>query len=56
VSLVFLEMKHPMREKVEQYEFMRTIDPAHFSRRRHDAVAEFVPETGATWRSPGTAP
>jgi hypothetical protein len=30
--------------------------PAHFSRTLHEAVAENVGETAATWRSPGTAP
>jgi hypothetical protein len=54
-SLVFAEMKDPMREKIELYELTRTIDPAHFSRTLHGAVAECLRETGATWRSPGTA-
>ena len=32
VSLVFAEMKDPVREKIERYELTRTIDPAHFFR------------------------
>jgi hypothetical protein len=54
--LVFAEMKDPVREKIERYELTRTIDPAHFFRTLDEAVAEYVSETGATWRSPETAP
>ena len=45
----------PMREKIKLYELTRTIDPAHFSRTLHGAVAECLRETDATWRSRGTA-
>jgi anti-anti-sigma regulatory factor len=31
ISLVFADMKDPVREKIERYELTRTIDPAHFS-------------------------
>jgi MFS superfamily sulfate permease-like transporter len=55
VSLVFAEMKDPVREKIERYELTRTIDPAHFFRTLDEAVAEYVRETGASWRSPETA-
>jgi hypothetical protein len=48
-------MKDPMREKIELYELTRTIDTAHFSRTLYAAVAECLRETGAIWRSPGTA-
>jgi len=54
VSLIFAEMKDPVREKIERYELTRTIDPAHFFRTLDEAVAEYVRLTGATWRSPGT--
>ena len=30
VSLVFAEMKDPVREKIERYDLTRTIDPGHF--------------------------
>jgi high affinity sulfate transporter 1 len=30
ISLVFAELKDPVREKIERYELTRTIDPAHF--------------------------
>ena len=56
VSLVFAEMKDPVREKIERYELTRTIDPAHFFRTLDEAVAEYVRQTGATWQSPGVAP
>jgi MFS superfamily sulfate permease-like transporter len=56
VSLVFAEMKDPVREKIERYELTRTIDPAHFFRTLEEAVAEYARQTGATWRSPGEGP
>jgi high affinity sulfate transporter 1 len=56
VSLVFAEMKDPVREKIERYELIRTIDPAHFFRTVDEAVAEYVRQTGATWRNAGTTP
>ena len=52
VSLVFAEMKDPVREKIERYELTRTIDPRHFLPTLDEAVAEYVRETGATWRAP----
>ena len=55
VSLIFAEMKDPVREKIERYELTRTIDPAHFFRTLDEAVAEYVRQTGATWESPGAA-
>ena len=30
ISLVFAEMKDPVREKIERYGLTRTIDPEHF--------------------------
>jgi len=50
VSLVFAEMKDPVREKIERYELTRTIDPTHFFPTVGAAVARYVAETGATWR------
>jgi high affinity sulfate transporter 1 len=55
VSLIFAEMKDPVREKIERYELTRTIDPSHFFRTLDEAVAEYVRQTGATWGSPGAA-
>jgi MFS superfamily sulfate permease-like transporter len=56
VSLVFAEMKDPVREKIERYELTRTIDPAHFFRTLDEAVAAYRQQTGATWRTPGAKP
>ena len=56
MSLVFAEMKDPVREKIERYELTRTIDPAHFFPTLDEAVAAYVAETGAAWRRPGAAP
>jgi high affinity sulfate transporter 1 len=52
VSLVFAEMKDPVREKIERYELTRTIDPEHFLPTLDQAVAEYVRQTGATWGQP----
>jgi MFS superfamily sulfate permease-like transporter len=54
VSLVFAEMKDPVREKIERYELTRTIDPQHFLPTLDEAVEEYVRQTGATWRRPET--
>jgi high affinity sulfate transporter 1 len=52
VSLVFAELKDPVREKIERYELTRTIDPRHFFRTLDEAVAAYEAETGATWQQP----
>jgi high affinity sulfate transporter 1 len=49
ISLVFAEMKSPVREKIERYELTRTIDPAHFFPTIDDAVAAYRSQTGADW-------
>ncbi|HET6793913.1 MAG TPA: STAS domain-containing protein, partial [Acidimicrobiales bacterium] len=41
ISLVFAEMKDPVREKIERYELTRTIDPSHFFPTVDAAVAAF---------------
>ena len=53
ISLVFAEMKDPVREKIERYKLARTIDSAHFFRTLDEALAEYMRQTGASWRSPG---
>jgi high affinity sulfate transporter 1 len=50
-SLVFAEMKDPVREKIERYELTRTIDPAHFFPTVGAAVAAFREQSGASWAS-----
>ena len=52
ISLVFAEMKDPVRRKIERYELTRTIDPTHFYPTLDAAVRAFQAETGATWRPP----
>ena len=41
ISLVFAEMKDPVRAKIERYELTRTIDPTHFFPTIESAVAAF---------------
>ncbi|HEY5787767.1 MAG TPA: sulfate permease [Microlunatus sp.] len=53
VSLVFAELKDPVREKIERYELTRTIDPAHFFPTVDAAVAEYIRQTGARWHRNG---
>jgi high affinity sulfate transporter 1 len=48
-SLVFAEMKDPVRRKIDRYHLTRTIDPAHFFPTLDDAVAAYRAQTGAEW-------
>jgi high affinity sulfate transporter 1 len=52
ISLIFAEMKEPVREKLERYELTRTIDPDHFFPTLDAAVERYVTETDAAWQSP----
>jgi high affinity sulfate transporter 1 len=52
ISLVFAELKDPVREKIERYELTRTINPQHFFPSLDDAVAAYVRETGTSWQPP----
>jgi len=56
ISLVFAEMKDPVRRKIERYELTRTINPAHFFPTLDDAVNAFREQTGAQWQHPESAP
>ena len=49
ISLVFAELKDPVREKVEPYGLTRTIDPRHFFPTIESAVAAYRQETRAEW-------
>ena len=49
VSLVFAEMKDPVRQKIERYELTQTINPAHFFPTITAAVKAYRRETGADW-------
>ncbi len=52
VSLVFAEVKDPVREKIDRYELERTIDPAHFFPTVDEAVAAYISQTGEAWQTP----
>ncbi len=49
ISLVFAEMKDPVRAKVERYELTHTIDPAHFFPTIDDAVDAYRAEFAQEW-------
>jgi high affinity sulfate transporter 1 len=53
ISLVFAELKDPVRRKIERYGLTRTIDPRHFFPTVEAAVAAFRDETGAQWTAEG---
>jgi MFS superfamily sulfate permease-like transporter len=49
ISLVFAELKDPVREKIERYELTRTIDPTHFFPTVGAAVAAYRDQYGTDW-------
>jgi high affinity sulfate transporter 1 len=49
ISLVFAELKDPVRAKIERYGLTRTIDPRHFFPTIEAATAAFREQTGAHW-------
>jgi high affinity sulfate transporter 1 len=49
ISLVFAELKDPVRRKIERYGLTRTINPAHFFPTIESAVAAFREQTDAEW-------
>jgi MFS superfamily sulfate permease-like transporter len=49
ISLVFAELKDPVRAKIERYGLTRTIDPHHFFPTITAATAAFRAETGTQW-------
>src|SRR5580692_856506 len=49
ISLVFAELKDPVRRKIERYGLTRTIDPHHFFPTIAAAIAAFRDDTGAQW-------
>ena len=54
VSLVFAEMKDPVRRKIDRYELTQTIDPEHFFATLDAAVSAFRSGTDATWSGGAT--
>ena len=49
ISLVFAELKDPVRHKIERYGLTRTINPHHFFPTIEAAITAFRDETGAQW-------
>jgi high affinity sulfate transporter 1 len=49
ISLVFAELKDPVRAKIERYGLTRTIDPQHFFPTIDAAIAAYRQQTGAHW-------
>ena len=49
ISLVFAELKDPVREKIERYGLTRTVDPRHFFPTVESAVTAFRRQTDAQW-------
>ena len=61
ISLVFAELKDPVRRKIERYGLTRTINPHHFFPTIESAVTAFRQQTGAQWattdqKAPGQTP
>ncbi|HEY9241320.1 MAG TPA: sulfate permease [Streptosporangiaceae bacterium] len=55
ISLVFAELKDPVRAKIERYGLTRTIDPAHFFPTVGAAVRAFRAETQTPLQQTGSA-
>jgi high affinity sulfate transporter 1 len=56
-SLIFAELKDPVRRKIERYGLEHTIDPGHFFPTVEAAVSAYRRETGADWiPAPETEP
>jgi len=54
ISLVFAELKDPVREKLEKYELIgHYFDPAHFYPTLEAAISAYREQTGARWEPPG---
>jgi high affinity sulfate transporter 1 len=56
ISLVFAELKDPVRRKIDQYGLSRQIEPRHFFPTIGAAVAAYQAETGAQWRRDTASP
>jgi MFS superfamily sulfate permease-like transporter len=53
-SLVFAELKDPVRAKLERYELVGPLDPEHFFPTLGAAIDTFRRQTGAEWKDPGS--
>ena len=52
ISVVFAELKDPVRRKIERYGLAQTIEPRHFFPTIGAAVTAFRNQTGAQWAPP----
>lgn len=50
ISLVFAEMKHMVREKLDRYNLVAAIEPKHFFPTLESAVEAYQKEKGASWQ------
>jgi high affinity sulfate transporter 1 len=53
VSLVFAEMKDPVRSKLERYGLAKKIETQHFFPTLNAAITAYHNQTGAHWEPPG---
>jgi high affinity sulfate transporter 1 len=51
-SLVFAELKDPVRARLERYELIGPLDPDHFFATLDEALEAFRRQTGAEWSAP----
>jgi MFS superfamily sulfate permease-like transporter len=56
ISLVFAELKEPVRAKLERYELIGPLNPDHFFPTLDAAVEAFRGQTGADWTAPAQPP
>jgi high affinity sulfate transporter 1 len=56
VSLVFAELKDPVRRKIDRYHLTSAIEPSHFFPTVDDAVAAYRELSGADWMRPSPSP
>jgi high affinity sulfate transporter 1 len=56
ISLVFAELKDPVRRKIERYGLTRTINPQHFYPTIGAAIAAFRDRSDAQWTADGQPP
>jgi high affinity sulfate transporter 1 len=54
-SLVFAELKDPVRRKLERYQLIGPLDPDHFFPTLDAAIGRFRRETGADWTPPASS-
>ncbi|MFI5293369.1 MAG: SulP family inorganic anion transporter, partial [Candidatus Limnocylindrales bacterium] len=54
IDLAFAELKDPVRAKIRRYQLNASIAPEHFVRTVDAAVAQYIEQTGASWRPPAT--